>query len=61
MNNIQRAKTWRNAILDIRSTISLGVGVFTPPDPNCTNLLSRADTALYQAKNNGRNQWAIAD
>lgn len=45
----------------IRSTISLGIGLFTPPDPKCINLLSRADKALYKAKNKGRNQWAIAD
>jgi diguanylate cyclase (GGDEF)-like protein len=45
----------------IRSTISIGISQFIPPDPNCKNLLSRADKGLYKAKNNGRNQWAIAD
>jgi len=45
----------------IRTTISLGISLFTPPDPKCINLLSRADRGLYKAKNNGRNQWAIAD
>ncbi len=45
----------------IRSTISIGVSSFIPPDPKCLNLLSRADKGLYKAKNNGRNQWTIAD
>jgi diguanylate cyclase (GGDEF)-like protein len=45
----------------IRSTISIGISHFIPPDPKCINLLSRADKGLYKAKNNGRNQWAIAD
>ncbi len=45
----------------IRSTISIGISPFIPPDPKCINLLSRADKGLYKAKNNGRNQCAIAD
>lgn len=45
----------------IRSTVSIGISPFIPPDPNCVNLLSRADKGLYKAKDNGRNQWAIAD
>jgi len=45
----------------IRSTISIGISHFIPPDPKCINLLSRADKGLYKAKNNGRNRWAIAD
>lgn len=45
----------------IRITISIGIGLFTPPDPKCINLLSRADKGLYNAKNNGRNQCAVAD
>lgn len=45
----------------IRGTISIGISHFIPPDPKCINLLSRADKGLYKAKNNGRNQWAIAD
>ncbi|WP_216922321.1 GGDEF domain-containing protein [Synechococcus sp. CCAP 1479/9] len=45
----------------IRSTVSIGISPFIPPDPKCINLLSRADKGLYKAKDNGRNQWAIAD
>lgn len=45
----------------IRSTVSIGIRPFIPPDPKCINLLSRADKGLYKAKENGRNQWAIAD
>ncbi len=45
----------------IHSTISIGISCLVPPDPKCIDLLSRADKGLYKAKNNGRNQWAIAD
>ncbi len=45
----------------IRSTVSIGISTIIPPDPKCINLLSRADKGLYKAKDNGRNQWAIAD
>jgi two-component system cell cycle response regulator len=45
----------------IRSTVSIGISPFIPPDPKCIDLLSRADKGLYKAKDNGRNQWAIAD
>jgi len=45
----------------ISSTISIGISPFVPPDPKCINLLSRADKGLYKSKENGRNQWAVAD
>jgi diguanylate cyclase (GGDEF)-like protein len=45
----------------IRSTVSIGISPFIPPDPKCIDLLSRADKGLYKAKDNSRNQWAIAD
>jgi two-component system cell cycle response regulator len=39
-------------------TISCGVTLYTPPidERNTTQMLTDADTALYKAKNNGRNQ-----
>ncbi|HOO47694.1 MAG TPA: diguanylate cyclase [Deltaproteobacteria bacterium] len=39
----------------LRITISLGVSQYHAGE-NIDELLSRADTALYQAKTNGRNQ-----
>ncbi|MGM0452619.1 MAG: GGDEF domain-containing protein [Thermodesulfobacteriota bacterium] len=41
----------------IRTTISLGIAACVPQlDGNRDKLLGKADDALYQAKNNGRNQ-----
>jgi len=36
-------------------SVSLGISIFDPSDPE-VNLMSKADKALYKAKNNGRNQ-----
>jgi diguanylate cyclase (GGDEF)-like protein len=43
----------------IHITISLGV-TFARPGDTLSALLSRADQALYEAKNHGRNQFALA-
>ena len=40
----------------IRTSISLGASVFSAQDTSITGALARADRALYQAKNSGRNQ-----
>ncbi len=42
-------------------TVSIGVAQFKIGEENWEQLLNRADTALYQAKNNGRDQWAVAE
>lgn len=39
-----------------RVTISLGVSQFTAADSQFDSVIKRADLALYEAKNNGRNQ-----
>jgi len=46
-----------------RITISIGVAVFDPsnPDPSVASVLSRADAALYKAKNAGRDCVIMAD
>jgi diguanylate cyclase (GGDEF)-like protein len=41
-------------------TVSIGVAQATPEVPNATELLSRADGALYQAKQQGRNRVVVA-
>ncbi|UTF58814.1 sensor domain-containing diguanylate cyclase [Gilvimarinus sp. DA14] len=38
-------------------SISLGIAEFDGTDTKIENLLKRADSALYKAKKNGRNQW----
>ena len=43
----------------IHVTISLGL-TLARPDDTLSTLLSRADNALYEAKNHGRNQFALA-
>ncbi|MGP1383213.1 MAG: diguanylate cyclase domain-containing protein [Thainema sp.] len=43
-------------------TLSLGIASWIPqPDQSPANLIAAADAALYQAKQQGRNQYAIAD
>lgn len=40
----------------INTTISIGITLFTNQDKSSTEVLSRADKALYQAKQSGRNK-----
>jgi len=42
-------------------TISIGVAQYKIGQENWEQLLNRADAALYQAKNNGRDQWVVAE
>jgi diguanylate cyclase (GGDEF)-like protein len=42
-------------------TISIGVAQLKIAQENWEQLLHRADTAMYRAKNNGRDQWAVAE
>jgi diguanylate cyclase (GGDEF)-like protein len=41
---------------EFRVTCSIGVAEFDPESDDIKSLLERADQALYQAKNSGRNQ-----
>jgi diguanylate cyclase (GGDEF)-like protein len=38
-----------------RVTVSIGVSLATPEDSDAHALIARADAALYEAKNGGRN------
>jgi diguanylate cyclase (GGDEF)-like protein/PAS domain S-box-containing protein len=43
----------------LRLTSSLGIAVFPDHAENVEDLISRADTAMYQAKDAGKNAWRI--
>jgi diguanylate cyclase (GGDEF)-like protein len=45
----------------IRMTISIGVAEYRHGQENWQKFLSRADMALYQAKNSGRDRWAVSE
>ncbi len=44
---------------ELRVTVSIGVGSFPEDTKNCAELVTLADTALYQAKNSGRNRLCL--
>lgn len=46
--------------LNFHVTISFGVSMLQPEDSSIDSLLSRADSALYKAKTNGRNRTELA-
>ena len=45
----------------VRLTISIGVAEYHHGQENWQKFLSRADLALYDAKNAGRDQWKVAN
>ncbi len=52
----------RSEALEVRVTCSIGVATVTPRhDKRATDLVQRADNALYAAKHGGRNRLALAD
>lgn len=46
---------------EIKVTVSIGVAQYKIHKEDWQAVLSRADAALYEAKTNGRNQWAVAE
>ena len=48
-----------NNILSV--TVSIGIAQYRIKQENWEGFLHRADEALYQAKNNGRDQWVAAE
>jgi diguanylate cyclase (GGDEF)-like protein len=47
--------------LDVNVTVSIGVSQVLPEDTSIDHVFSRADAALYLAKNNGRNRCEISN
>lgn len=47
--------------LEIAVTISIGIAQYKVRAEDWETFLSRADAALYEAKNNGRDRWAVAE
>ncbi|HJQ64280.1 MAG TPA: EAL domain-containing protein [Burkholderiales bacterium] len=43
----------------LRLTTSLGIAVFPEHADNVEDLVARADTAMYQAKDSGKNAWRV--
>ena len=46
---------------EIVLTLSIGVAQYKTQKENWQSLLNRADQAMYQAKNKGRNRWIVAE
>lgn len=59
--NYVRSLSMKSGEQEIRITVSLGVAQYKTHKENWEALLNRADAALYQAKNNGRNRWAVSE
>jgi len=46
---------------EIALTVSIGIAQYKTHQEDWEAFLNRADAALYQAKNNGRNRWAVSE
>jgi diguanylate cyclase (GGDEF)-like protein len=46
---------------ELALTISMGIAQYKVHEEDWETFLSRADAALYEAKNNGRDRWAVAE
>jgi diguanylate cyclase (GGDEF)-like protein len=56
-----RSSLIRSGDQDIKVTVSIGVAQYKVHREDWQTLLKRADTALYHAKNSGRDQWAASE
>ena len=59
-DSINKASLPLEGDLAIKIQVSIGVASMTSPHDNMDILLHRADTALYEAKNTGRNRICVA-
>jgi diguanylate cyclase (GGDEF)-like protein len=56
-----RSLVIRSAESEITLTISVGIAQYKIHQEDWQEFLSRADGALYQAKNSGRNRWVVSE
>ena len=56
-----RSLTIHSGEVEVTLTVSIGIAQYKVHNEDWEALLNRADTALYQAKNNGRDQWAVSE
>ena len=55
-----RGETFIHGNLEIRFTVSMGIAQLIDQE-NPSDWLKRADNALYQSKNSGRNKFTVAN
>jgi diguanylate cyclase (GGDEF)-like protein len=56
-----RSKVMRSKDHDIHVTISIGIAQFRIGEDSWHSLLKRADNAMFEAKNQGRDRWVTGD
>ncbi len=49
-------QSWSDVDAALRVTVSIGIALAAPADTDIADVIRKADLALYQAKNNGRNR-----
>lgn len=47
--------------ISLKATLSVGVTIIDPEDTRYENMITRADAALYQAKESGRNRMVLSE
>ena len=47
--------------ISLKATLSVGVTIIDPEDKRYENMITRADAALYQAKESGRNRMVLSE
>ena len=56
-----RSKVMHSKDQDLQVTISIGIAQFKIGEDSWHSLLKRADNAMFEAKNNGRDRWVLGD
>lgn len=56
LRTVLAAETFEANGFSLHITCSFGIAMLSPADTSVSQIVERADTALYRAKNNGRNQ-----
>ena len=56
-----RSEVMHSKDQDLQVTISIGIAQFKIGEDSWHSLLKRADNAMFEAKNNGRDRWVLGD